>query len=682
MFNRVLITALFMMVVLPGVVWSEEETQDNKNIFTLDEIIASATKTEEKRGDVPNSVILIDKEDLAKSTALGIGDRLANETGIDLRTHGDFGGATEEIHIRGMGADGTQVLVNGIAINSPSLGSADISGISLNSIEKIEVVKGSGSLLYGTGAMAGTVNIITRRSEKGKNDFLVSAGYGSNSTYEIAARQGMFLTDSIGYYLTATRKETDGFRNNGYLDHKDISLNMIYDVETGPDISLYCDYLDRSSGSPGAKPPVGTANFIVNGIKLYDSEAANLLNSSGETDKRFSLDIQDRPLEWLNLSLKTTYINMESFNKNIFYFFSLSGSKSRVTNTVKGLEGNADIDLFKGMNLLAGGQYKKYDWENRGIALDENSREIDGTDTIAAHGLHTLGIFAEGQYRPNDYLKMIAGLRRESHSEFGQKYVQRYGMVVNPHKDTAIKFNYGEHFNAPTPNALFWPYEDWGWGSGTQGNRNLKPETGTHSDAGLEQGLFNDKLFLNVTYFNWDIRDKITWVPDASFFFTPQNMNKYKSHGWEVGSTLGPLYNLTLSVAYTCTDAQEEMTGGVNRQALYTSDNYFKSVLEYADDKGFDAGMTFRYTGARPGFYILNTDIKPSVILDSYYTIDLKVEQGFADRWFLSLQCNNLLDKKYETYTESFRDQVSGVTTMEGYPGAGRSVLLKAGYKY
>ncbi|HJX34726.1 MAG TPA: TonB-dependent receptor [Desulfatiglandales bacterium] len=683
MLRYVLIVVLFVMIMMPGICWSAEEREDNKEeIYTLDEIIVSATKTLERRGDISNSVILLDKEDIGRSTASGFGDMLGNENGIDLRTRGDYGGATQEIHIRGMGADGALVLVNGIVINSPSIGSANISGVSLNGIEKIEVVKGSGSLLYGTGAMAGVINIITKRPEKGLADLELSAGYGSNATYEMAASQGMFLTEDLGYYLTANRRETDGFRSNAGLDHKDISLKLIYDNEDGPDISFYGDYTDRIYGNPGVKSPSGTRDFIINGIKLYDTESSNLLNEGGDEDMHLAFDINGAPLDRLRLNLKGTYMDMESYNKNVYYFFTLSGSKTWVTNRVESLEGNADIDLFKGMNLLIGAEYKRYDWENRGITLNGNGAEINGTETEAVAGLHTFGLLSEAQYRPNDHIKMIAGLRRERHSEFGIEYVPRYGTVISPYENTAIKLNYGRHYNAPTPNALFWPYEDWGWGMGTQGNRNLKPETGKHSDAGIEQVVFNDKLFINVNYFKWDIKDKISWIPDASFFYTPQNLNRYKSHGWEIGLEARPLYNLRFSLAYTYTDAEEEMSGGVTRRALYTSDSYFKSSMAYLNDAGLNASATIRYTGERPAYYSLSSDTEPSVTLASYYTIDLKLEKDFLDKWFISLQCNNLLDKEYDTYIESFRDHESGITSMEGYPGEGRSFLFRVSYRY
>jgi outer membrane cobalamin receptor len=206
--------------------------------------------------------------DIEESPATSLGELLANELGIDWRTQGNYGGAVQEIHIRGMSGNGTQVLVNGVSVNSPSLGVADVGKISLNNIERIEIVKGSGSLLYGSGAMGGTVNIITKRPEREKMDLKVRAGYGSDNTYEASAEQGMFLTDDFGYYLTATRRETDGFRGNADLRHNDVSLKLVFDKGDILDISLYGDYIDRYYGVPGVEPPKGTADFLCGRNKI------------------------------------------------------------------------------------------------------------------------------------------------------------------------------------------------------------------------------------------------------------------------------------------------------------------------------------------------------------------------------------------------------------------------------
>jgi len=683
MMKYVAVGLLLMEFMLPGVSWSSEgETLYAKNVYTLDEIIISATKTEERRADISNSVIFKDEEDIVSSSAESLGDLLGNEQGIDLRTYGNYGGASEEIHIRGMGADGTQILVNGISVNSPSLGTADASKISLNNIERIEVVKGSGSLLYGTGAMAGTVNIITKRPDKDSVDLTVSAGYGTNNFYEVSVENGMFFTENLGYNVSADRKETDGFRSNSDLDHKDLSFSLAYDGDNGPDITFYMDYLDRDYGLPGVKTPEGTSAFTSDNIRLYDDESSNLLNRGGDEDGHFALDISGEAFDRIKYDVKGTLSDMENFNKTIYYYYGFSGSDTWVTNRINGVEGNADIDIIKGLDVLVGFEYKKFEWENRSIALDEKGEQIDGTTATAEESLDTSGLFAEAQYRPNDYLKMIAGFRREKHSEFGTQTVNRYGIVVNPDKDTAIKFNYGEHYNAPTPNDLFWPYEDWGWGMGTEGNRNLRPETGRHVDAGIEKSLMKDKLFINASYFKWDIKDKISWIPDASYFYTPQNLDTYKGEGWEIGTSIGPFLSAEISLSYTSSEATEELYGGVARQAKYTSDSYFKADINYANDLGTTVGATFRYTGDRPGYYSLDIDTEPEVLLSSYYTVDLSIGQMLFKNWMLSVRCNNLLDEGYDTYTSSFTDQTTGAYVIGRYPGAGRSLFFNVSYRY
>ncbi len=227
-------------------------------VYKLEEIVVSATKMPEKRMDIPNSVIVKEEKDIEVSGASTVGELLANEPGIDWQTYGNYGGAAQEIHIRGMGADATQVFINGVNVNSPSLGSADVGKIPVENIERIEVVKGSGSLLYGSGAMGGTVNIFTKSPKRDKVDLKISAGYGSQNTYRLYAQHGMFLTKDFGYYLTVGKTATDGFRDNGYLRQYDASMKLLLDKGELLNITLYGDYLSRRYGMPGVKPPEGT----------------------------------------------------------------------------------------------------------------------------------------------------------------------------------------------------------------------------------------------------------------------------------------------------------------------------------------------------------------------------------------------------------------------------------------
>lgn len=693
--KKLMMAGIITFLILPGGIRAEE---GQKEVIALEEVVVTATKTEQKRKDIPSTIILIGEMDIEESPATSLGDLLANELGIDWRTYGNYGGASEEIHIRGMSGNATQVFLNGMSINSPSLGTADVARIPLNNIERVEVVKGSGSLLYGTGAMGGTVNIITKRPERDITDLRVSAGCGSEESYQLSAENGMFVSGDLGYYLTANRRETDGFRDNSDLTHNDVSLKVILEKGDALDISLYGDYIDREYGIPGVKPPEGTQDFFVNGVKLYNSDAANLLNNGSDEDAHMVLEAKSQPVNWLGLRVRGDFTTMENYFYLRWYDSwtgTLPGSKAWVTNEVLGAEGNAELSFFEGASLLLGAEYRDYDWEREGVDLDGTGSEISGTRSTAEASVHTKGAYAEAQYRPTIYFNVLAGVRHENHSTFGYEDIPRLGMVLNPSEKTALKLSHGKHFRAPTPNDLFWPE-----GPFEKGNPDLKPETGWHTDVTIEQGLLDEKLFVTFSYFNWDVDDKILWEPDTRGVWAPQNLRSYKADGFEIGTTIGPFFNLTLALNYTYLDAKEESREytkqdyitpefqytWVTRRATFTPEHQFKGALTYWTDLGLTATVVARYVSDRV-WYRTESIVYPytktvTYTLDSYWITDMKLEQRLYDHWLLSLKGNNLFKKGYYTYLGTFTDQNTSRTTVEGYPGAGRSIFFSLAYEY
>ncbi|MCX5847288.1 MAG: TonB-dependent receptor [Deltaproteobacteria bacterium] len=693
----VIFIAAVLIIGTAHYVFAAQNDGSQESAITLEEVVVTATKTPEKRKDIPNAVIIIDKKDIQASGAKSIGELLANETGIDWQTYGNYGGANQEIHIRGMRGNATQVLVNGVNVGSPSLGIADVGKISIDNIERIEIVKGSGSLLYGSGAMAGTVNIITKRPKRDKMDMKVGAGYGSQNTYRVAAENGMFVAGNFGYYLTAGRTETDGFRDNSYLRQNDASLKLVLDKKDIIDISLYGDYINRKYGMPGVKPPSGTRDYYIGGEKFYNSEAAALLDHSGDKDGHVVLEVKGKPVKWFGYDLKGHYTNMENHNYER-YAYNGSGYENWVTNQVLGTDGHVDIYPFEGAKLLLGGEYKNFDWKNEGFDLDTTGKQTVKTTNEAQ--IFTKSAFTEAEYRPSQYLKALAGFRHENNSAFGSQNLPLFGLVINPFETTALKINHGKHFLAPTPNDLYWPA-----GPYTRGNADLKPEIGWHTDVTLEQSLLNDKLFMTISYFHWNVDDKIQWEPDSQGVFTPINLASYKADGLEVGTRIGPFYDLTLALSYTYTDAEEEnreytrqdygwppfippdfQYSMVKRRASYTPDNQFKGDLTYKSNFGLTVTATARYVGDRV-VYRTETTTYPDTktvtyTLNSYWTADLKVQQRLYKHWILSLSGINLFDKEYDTHLTTFTDQTTWKTSPAMYPGAGRSVFASVAYEF
>lgn len=688
----------FILVMTTGrLAWAASQGDLPEDPIRMDEVVVTATKTPEKRKDIPNAVILFDKKDIQASGAKSIGEFLANEPGIDWKTYGNYGGASQEIHIRGMRGNATQVLVNGVSVNSPSKGVADVDKISLDNIERIEIIKGSGSVLYGSGAMAGTVNIITKNPSRDKIILKIGAGYGSQNTYRVAAENGMFVKGDFGYYLTAGRTETDGFRDNSYLRQNDMSLKLLLDKRENLNISLYGDYINRKYGMPGVKPPAGTQDYFIGTEKFYNGDAANLLDYSGDRDGQVVLELKGNPWQWFGYNIKGHYTSRENHNYQR-YAFNGSGDENWVTNKVLGTDGHVTIRPLKGAKLLLGGEYKNYYWKNEDFDLDTAGYPA-ATSTNEAN-IFTQGLFTEAEYRPIRYFKALAGFRHEKNSVFGSENLPTFGLVINPLTKTALKINHGKHFLAPTPNDLYWPADPY-----TKGNPDLNPEIGWHTDVTLEQSLLNNRLFMTISYFQWNVDNKIQWEPDSQGVWSPINLAGYKADGIEAGIKLGPFYDLSLALGYTYTHAEEEnreytkqdygwppflppdfQYDMVKRRATMTPDHQFKGDLTYRSSFGLTATATVRYMSDRLVYNTESTtypDTKTVIYtISSCWTADMKLQQRLFKNWIISLTVNNLLNQDYDTHLQSFTDQTTFKTTMSAYPGAGRSVFGNVSYEF
>jgi len=679
--NKRLLALAPMVALLPTLaVASEEETPAT----VMDEVVVTATKTTETRRKIVNAVVIKDSYDIEESPASSLGEVLANEPGLDWRTYGNYGGATETIKIRGMSADATLILVDGVVINSPSLGTADVGQIPLNLIERVEVVKGPGSLLYGSGAMGGTINIITKSPQRDRFDARVEAGYGTEHTYRLAAENGGFIIGDLGYYLTLNRKETDGFRDNSDLTHNDATLKLLLDKGKQFQAILDAGLIDREYGLPGPQPPAGTAPYALDGVTFYNGDSATLLDHGEDDNERVALTLKGEASDWLDWRLKADYSDLQNSTYSR-YAYNGSGTDTEVTNTISGLEGNLNLHPFHGVNLLVGNEYRNYDYDNQQQMLDSSGNPVSGALVAVDHRVFTNGTFGELSIEPIDQVKLLGGYRYEKHSMFGHEDVIRYGAVITPWENTALKFNRGQHFKAPTMNDLFWPDDLF-----TKGNPGLKPETGWHTDITLEQGgLLQGKLFASVTWFDWDINDKINWAEDPSQpspiwgnYWTPSNVDTYQANGWEFNLKLGPFYSVTADFSLTLIDAEEQLSGGAHRDALNTPDTQFKCQLTHFSDFGLTSSVTARYTGSRPGYYAANTDTQPEIEMDSYWTLDLKLEQTMAEHWKVSLQALNLLDEEYDTYLLGFIDQTTYAYTHQPYPGASRSLFASLSYTW
>ena len=256
------ILAASIWVTAPRYARAQTPPDQGARVFTMDEVVVTATRTDEEIREVPRNVTVVTAEEISKATSNYVPDLLARETGIVLKS---FYGTDKNagIDIRGMGETSNSnviVMVDGFRLNPPDLAGPDFSTIPIDEIERIEIVRGANSVLYGSGAVGGVVNIITKRGA-GKPYGNVYGSYGSYGTVDTRVSGGGTFGD-LNLSLNADYFDTDGYRENGQLEKRDAGLRARYDVTDylnkdvfkGVLLSLSGGYHKDSQGFPGGVP--------------------------------------------------------------------------------------------------------------------------------------------------------------------------------------------------------------------------------------------------------------------------------------------------------------------------------------------------------------------------------------------------------------------------------------------
>jgi len=263
----------------------------------LDEIVVTANKIDEPLNQVPRNITVITSEDIEQAPSKNIVDLLNREVGMNIRSL--FGSDKQSaVDIRGMGATAASnvvVMVDGVKMNAPDLSGVDFSAIPLEMIERIEVVRGAGSVLYGSGSVGGVINIVTR---KGTPDTKtrVYTSYGSYETLDTRAGVSGSVQD-FGYHLNAGYYDSDGYRDNGELIKRDLSGVLDYFLTDDITLNLAGAYHMDEYGLPGPveKNDIDSATDRVQTDYPDDSGETTDMRISGgfelETDRWGSLNV-------------------------------------------------------------------------------------------------------------------------------------------------------------------------------------------------------------------------------------------------------------------------------------------------------------------------------------------------------------------------------------------------------
>jgi len=482
----------------------------------IKEVVVTATRTEKEQKDVTQSVTVITAEDIKKSGATTAAEVIERTSGVELNDYGTRG-SLNNISIRGASFQQVLVLLDGRRMNSSSAGGFDMSNLPVlvDEIDRIEIVRGASSALYGTDAVGGVVNIITKTTTTAETSVTGEAGSHGYQSVAVANANKM---GKFSYALSAGKEKSDGFRTNSDLDKTIAGAKFGYELSQDSSLEMSADYLEKQIGVPGSEQ--------------FPSPLAQ------EWDRNTGASLTYRTKFSKELDLR---LNAYENRDKIIYKDPDFALDSKHVGKTTGAEAQTNW-MVNSWNQLSAGVEVKED-------------HLTSTDA----GEHTASLWAaylQDEISIGEPLIVVIGGRNDSHSVYGDKFSPRVSaryLIAGP--GTIIRASAGEAFRAPTLNDLYWSFDGF-----AMGNANLKPETSKEYEGGVEQP-FGKGNSVKVIAFERKVKDLIQWQPDANFIYSPVNIGKARITGYEAEVKLVPVEQLTWAVNYTYMDPVDETTG-------------------------------------------------------------------------------------------------------------------------
>jgi vitamin B12 transporter len=625
-------------------------------VYWFDEMVVTASRTPERLGNVPVDVIVITGREIKESRAGNVGEILRGKLGIDIRSYGDLGG-TSSINIRGSWSSQVLVLMDGRPLNWITLGTSDLSEIGLENIERIEVVKGPISSLYGANALGGVVNIITANAEE-----MHVGGSGSYGSYNTQIYNGNaeIGSENVGILLSGEYKQTDGMRSNSDFEEIISNAKLTYKIDKASKISMNLGYNDADRGAPGPKPAPG---FMP---KYGDSTATSLFDRQmdegyfadlstdfkvGKMRSQVKLYIDDRVQKFLTVydayALDWTTYKAEASDK--------------YHTCVIGMNINSSF-RFKGTRFTLGMDARNNKFEGESLLKNTTTNEVDTTawnpSSVQAGGWLEMT-------RKFDLLTVNSSLRYDYDKTYGSFISPSLGFVCKLGSNSRLKLFGGRAFREPTFNDLYWP------GSG---NKDLKPEQGEAYELRVENQSL--PIFIGASAFMRNVKNMIAWAPTGTGdIWQPSNLNKFDAKGVELELKADLMSGVNFGVRGTylsATQVKKEIvysdwvTGETRleertRDAAIVPKISVSSNLSYESRSSLWVGLDAQYVGKRVNYYP-NYFNAPSVIMDtkdipSTLLLGIRVRQKVARNIECSLSVDNILDSRYaEQFGNSIYD--------------------------
>lgn len=594
-----------------------QETPAPAGVLVLDPIVLTANRTPTPAREVGSAVSIIEREELESRQARVVSDVLRSVPGAAVNRTGTIGNLTQ-LRLRGSEGNHTLVLIDGIEVNDPAAGSEfDFAHLLAQDIERIEVLRGPQSALYGSDAIGGVVNIVSRRGdgspklgasiERGTRDTWIghaSVG-GGGERFDYFASIGGLRTD--GFSSAAEWRgndERDGYRNGtaftklGFAPIDTLRFDLV---------GRYTDYRMRSDDFWGGVGAID-ADSSSKGEQMFGRLQATLDLFGGGWQNIVGVARSEHDYDYFAGNAKTS---------------SYEGTRTKADwQSTARLESEALLPATH--RLTFGLEYE----EDEAVLASQWSNFDRSYDQTGIVGEYQLGLF--------DDLFLAASVRHDWNDMFEDETTFRLtGAYHVAATGTKLRASYGTGIKNPT---LF---ELYGYTDTYRGNPELEAERARGWDIGFDQKLWDERIVLDASYFSQRITDLITGSGETSI-----NMpGTSEIDGIELGLTLTPIDNLVLRAAYTWLDAKDNDGADLVRRPNHAA-SLNVSYTFLADRANLNLGIV--HNGEQKDWAFDEFFNRREVELDSYTLVNLAGSYRLLNNAELIARVENLLDEEYE----------------------------------
>ncbi|WP_339137716.1 MAG: TonB-dependent receptor [Candidatus Electrothrix sp. GW3-4] len=620
-----------LAVLLAGTAYAQEQEQNKTKAHALDEVVVTATRTPHTLKDVPVETVVVSRQEIEQSNAQNALDVLKTVPGINNSVHDDvFGTYTWRANMHGLNFnDGYGlILIDGQrAMGCGQSGGMGEYGIGLNQlpvdmIERIEVVKGPSSALYGSDAMAGVINIITRRTPQ-----------------QMTARAGA----SYGWYTIKEKVNSDGTTSPASDDGDYRNTSQAY-FSFGDKPSERLGYLlnyNYESAQDARDTPIDSdRHSLMAKIDLAASDSVDLFlkgeaSSYEKEDNREEDSLRLSPgMEWRLGEDKILFVKGYVYNWD-FTHGSPGYAHGYKYGDIGYTQGEVQYTWYTNDSntLTFGGELQRQ-------AIDYTIENPTGSVIRVDEEVDTASLYAQDEIVLGEALTVVGGLRFDDHSVFDSEINPKLSLMYTLSEGITLRASAGRSFKSPTIRQLYYniPYQHGDYY--VQSNRDLQPELGVGYSAGIEQWLADDQLMLSASLFRNEVEDMVIQeetgaLYDALPLRSYYNVDEATTQGLELSARLN-LDDFSFNCSYTYTDSENNESG---LNLPYVPEHSLALIPSYTySPYGLIFSGVLSYTGKQ------YTDSGNTSEIGEHTVVDARIAKQLGKRTTLSFEADNIFD--------------------------------------